>query len=197
MPPPPALTEDSDGDSVVGSPVKPTASSSTSGEQSSSSGDKTAKKEECVAPTPSLPHVKTGKQTRTSENGVGISRPVSDDGVAQVAVVAADALVDGDVVLRGTRMKKKFPDDKKMKMNKMNGGRSPAKPTRSATAGADMSIHATRAMSSERPRRNLSVWDYCCAELGLSVVRLSHIQSNHRLSSIPPPFFSFLFIFFC
>ena len=42
--------------------------------------------------------------------------------------------------------------------------------TRSATADGDMSLHATRGASSDKAKpRDLRVWDYCCAELGLSV----------------------------
>ena len=32
-----------------------------------------------------------------------------------------------------------------------------------------MSLHATRAATLDKAKRTLSVWDYCCAELGLSV----------------------------
>ena len=32
-----------------------------------------------------------------------------------------------------------------------------------------MSVHATRAASDSNAKRTLSTWDYCCAELGLSV----------------------------
>ena len=40
----------------------------------------------------------------------------------------------------------------------------------SATADGDMSLHATRGASSDKAKpRDLRVWDYCCAELGLSV----------------------------
>lgn len=59
------------------------------------------------------------------------------------------------------RQRKPLPAEKR------SSGEAP-KLTRSATAEADMMVHATRA-SFRDAGRTLSAWDYCCAELGLRV----------------------------
>ena len=146
------------------------ASSPTMGEEKKESG----------APLPPLPNVKTERRTHTPNGGGRIGRSFSSYGVAQVAA-AAEALANGDD--DGTT--KKFPDGffERNKIIEGGGGGGangiPSKLTRSATAAGDMSLHATRAASSNKARRNLSVWDYCCAELGLSVVRIRNAPFSH------------------